>query len=77
MEIYIKGSRLRVQVIVNVKKNIYVIFCIIHTIYMYTLTNSINNHLSWRRRPSSVVRPSSVNSGFSETAAWIQTKFCG
>ena len=29
--------------------------------------------LSWRRRPS----VQSVNSGFSETAAWIQAKFCG
>ncbi len=26
---------------------------------------------------ASVVRPSSINSGFSETAAWIQAKFCG
>ncbi len=34
--------------------------------------------LSWRRRPSDV-RPSSVRkfSGFSETTACIQTKFCG
>ena len=32
--------------------------------------------LSWRRRPSSIVRPS-VNSRFWETATWIQTKLYG
>ncbi len=32
--------------------------------------------LSWHRRPSSVRRPS-VNSGFPETPAWVQAKFCG
>ncbi len=33
--------------------------------------------LSWRRRTASVFRPSVRKSGFSETAAWIQTKFYG
>ncbi len=41
--------------------------------FCLTLTAEL---LLWRRRPSSVVRPS-ANSGFSETGAWIQVKFCG